>query len=180
MKTRQTIRFVLPLMLMFSACSTGQAQAQEETLPQFSAEQRWDRLAFHWTSWAAASILHARSEGRTAEDAGQEIGELYAPSWGPDLTPRGFMLGTHRNVMAWRNARFDVLEVSDQRASFRYKPSYPSIFGEDGEWLGVTVEEVDLYMVEIHRVIVEHNGLAFQWERDGDDFVFTISVPSGT
>ena len=179
MKSTQTIRLVLPLMLIFHACSSGQAQAQEETLPQFTDEQRWDRMSFHWDSWAVASILQARADGRTAEDAAQFIGELFAPGWGENFTPRSFMRGTYRNLMAWRDARFEVLEVSDQRASFRFSRSYASSFGEDGERLGVTVEEMDLYLVRIHQVIVEHNGLTFHSERDGDDIIFTVTVPSG-
>ncbi len=179
MKSTQTIRLVLPLMLIFHACSSGQAQAQEETLPQLTAEQRWDRMSFLLESWAIAAILHARAEQQTAEDAGQDIGELFAPSWGDNFTPRGFMRGTYRNLMSWREARFEVLEVSDQRASFRFTPAYRATFGEDRELLGVTVEEMDLYWIRIHKVIVEHNGLTFHSERDGDDIIFTVTVPSG-
>jgi len=179
MKSTQTIGLVLPLVLIFQACSSGQAQAQEETLPQLTAEQRWDRMSFLLEGWAVAAILHARAEEQTAEDAGQDLGELFAPTWGENLTPRGFMRGTYRNIMAWREARFEVLEDSDQRASFRFTPSYISSFGEDGEMLGVTLEEMDLYWVRIHQVIVEHNGLTFNWERDGDDLIFTVAVPSG-
>ena len=91
-----------------------------------------------------------------------------------------FMWGTYRNIMSWREARFEVLEDSGQRARFRFNRSYVSDYGEEGVMLGVTVEEIDLYMVRIHQVIVESHGLTFDWERAGDDFIFTVAAPPGS
>jgi hypothetical protein len=153
------------------------AQTLDPPWPDFTEEQRWERMGVLGTLGTVAAMAYAKDQGTTVEEFGRWWGDLFAPSWGQPgaYGPFEVMRGMRRNFLAWPGLEFEILSEGESAVSARVNRPWAAYFGESGTWYGVTLDEFETLNSTFMRRIGEYHGLAFEESRDGDRMVVTYS-----
>lgn len=151
--------------------------AQTTEWPDYTPEQRWNRMAQMGVLGVVSAIAYAKAQNADIEEFGKWWGDLFAPSWGQPGTSGPFevMRGMRRNFLINPAAEFEILAQTENSVSARFNRPYVTYFGESGTWYGVTLEEYERLNSMFFQRIAEYHGLAFDERREGERWVITFS-----
>src|SRR4051794_447859 len=96
-------RFVLLASILSLAPRVPAQNVQQQAsghivVPAYTTEQRWNRMQDHWVAFFVGGTAQAKASGKTPEDYGRFIGDLFAPTWGARNT--GTALGVARSWLS--------------------------------------------------------------------------------
>lgn len=173
--------FALAGAALFAIVLSGHAQPQSQqaiTLPQLTIDQRWDRLQNNWYAFVIVGIAHAKARAESAEQYGEAIGKVFAPSWESSRGKGAAALATGlaANVQMFRGSTFEIVDASDTSVRGRYT------WGEGLKnriaaysRTGVTVEDVYRTIGKAQQEIADYLSLEYAETRVGDQITFTIT-----
>jgi hypothetical protein len=72
----------VPLVLAVATLVAQPSAAQTPQWPDYTEEQRWNRMAQMGTLGVVAAMAYAKERGASLEEFGRWWGDLFAPSWG--------------------------------------------------------------------------------------------------
>jgi hypothetical protein len=167
-------------VLLVLAVATLVAQpsaAQTPQWPDYTEEQRWNRMAQMGTLGVVAAMAYAKERGASLEESGRWWGDLFAPSWGQpgSYGPLEVMRGMRRNFLSWPGMEVEVLSQTETSVTARVNRPWIAYFGDTGTWYGVTLEEFERLNSMFMGRIANYHGLAFEERRDGERLVLTFS-----
>jgi hypothetical protein len=146
-------------------------------LPQLTPEQNWNRMEFHWATWAAVATAYAQEQGHSVESFALWLAEKVAPSWGESGsgTPARLVRGWYRNAAAWKDLEFEVLVATDEMVTVRSNRPWAQDFDAEGMY-GLTADGVDQLFRVFYQNVATHLGLTFEQESEGDYLVITVQA----
>lgn len=139
-----------------------------------TSEQMIAGLRYQWNALAVGGIALALDSGQGATEHGRALGELYAPSWGEELTPEGFAGGMVRN-MALVGASARLVESSPGRVTVESTRPWAESWDPDYEAWGVSVREYEAWLSGVLQGIGEPFGITVRTDRVGDRLRMTFS-----
>jgi len=149
---------------------------QKIELPKLYLEQKLDRAVMNFSALFTGSIAYAKSIGKTPEDYGKFIGEVFAPGWeeikGKPISE--FIEIMYMNFQMDKNCKWEILNESDKSVKVktnRLGDATVKAFAETG----VTTEEYDRCMGKTMEVITNYLGFNFKQELKEDWIIFTVS-----
>lgn len=166
--------FIFVVALLIPTAGLAQEQAE---LPEYTAEQRWERTSQLFMVAVVAAIRHAKDSGQSVEEFGRWWTDLFDDSWGqPESAgPGQVLLGMRRNWLSFHGGEVEVLELGDGVASARFnREPYLDVFGDDGVLYGVTVEEFELVNSLFGRGIGDYHALVYEDSISDDGWVMTF------
>ena len=158
------------------------AVAQEIEFPERDTQQRLLQLSYLGTSGWVGGIAYAKSRGKTAQDLGEWLGDLYAPGWtGRKEDPEVLIRGVRRNFTSFEGSVLQVDREPDGTVILKTnRPHIGQYFGDDHQALGVTVEEYETMNLATNTAIANHLRLDYQRTKvEGDWIEATIAQPPG-
>lgn len=169
----------LATVVMLSAPLAAQNVRQQGTtvaVRKYTDLERWDRTAFHFHSFFIAGIAQAKSLGKTAEDYGRFVGDLFASSWGPPNSgvPVDIARAWIVNMGAFPNTDAQILSVTDSSATLRYRRTYAGFFANGQAVFGVTLAEYDHAFDALVGRIADYLGVRIDSRVDGEWNVRTL------
>ena len=157
------------------ACATRvAAQGTAPSLPQYTNDQRWERLAALDLSAFVTQISFAKEKGMTADEIGEWLGEYYTQTWVGGLDARQLATSFRLNAMSHPRARVEMTTFTDTLVVMRSFATDVADFGPDRQNRGVTIEEYRKVFEHVNRRIAEYVGVALEQRYDGDWLVFTM------
>jgi len=150
------------------------AQQIEIQLPEYTDDQRWDRMEFHWESLFIVSIAFAKAHNVTPEEYFRFIGKQFAPTWEGDVTPERILRGTYLNTAAWRNHHFEILDAMESMVRFRTNRFLISHLRTYGEQHGISDTAIEKFFSIVMDEITKYHGLSYEQNVEGDYLVITV------
>lgn len=169
------VRRAMTMMAMV-ACAAMPVGAQQAApaLPEYTDQQRWNRLGFVDAAWTSSVIAIGKREGHSLDQIGDQIADYFTLGWLGGLDARGLFLGLRQNHLAYANGRVEVSTLSDSLVVARFNTPVLGSFGADRDFYGVTVadwQQVNLRM--FHRV-ADYGGVDLASRMEGDWMVLTM------
>jgi hypothetical protein len=153
-------------VLMGLAPSDGIAQSAP--LPEYTAEQRWERAAMHVTLFGVILLRNEIEAGRTPEEAGRRLAATVGPGWSGITTPAEMARAMHQNWHLWPGAEFRVDESPDGAVRIRMNRPYLAPFGEDGTAYGVALHDMEMMFRTFHEVVAGRQGMEYR-QTEGEE-----------
>ena len=175
----------LTILVIFMFISSSSIFAQEKKvqtaqkieLPQLNLEQKLDRAVMNLSAFIIGGIAHAKSMGKTPEDYGKFIGEIFAPGWeetkGKSIAE--YIENMYKNFQADKNCQWEILEESDKMVKVRMK-RFGNTAVKAYERTGVTPQEYDRCMSKIMQTITNYLGFYYNQGLQDDWIIFWIST----
>jgi hypothetical protein len=148
--------------LMLTAASPLTAQNLE--LPQYTAEQRWQRLGYEMAGWQAAMVALGESQGMTAEEVGAWVGDFFSSSWLSGAEASQLTVGMNRNFMAMPDATVEVLETTPTSVKARFNHPIDPYLGPGGRIMGVDGDDIATMLRAVDDAIAEWTSTG-RWRR---------------
>ncbi len=167
----------IPLVVAVLAVSAVHAPAVAQTgtgLPEYTAEQRWERAGMQTTFYATLVLRQSLQQGRTASEAGEELAALLAPSWASINAPIELAVAMRRNWLSWPNAQWELLEYDGENVRFRMSRPWRNVYREGGSLRGVAETDYDAFLRAFHEAIAAQRGLAYTQTEDGGWLAVTV------
>ena len=156
-----------------------QVHAQQVSLPEYTMEQRWERLGFLMVGMQAAAIALGESNGMTPDEVGKFIGEFFSTSWLGGAEASQYLTGLYRNFMAMPGATAEVVSATPTGVTARFNRPGARKYGPGGRVMGVSGEQIEAMNVVIDEVIADWVGVSFEQRQDGDFNVVTLGTEYG-
>lgn len=143
-------------------------------LPTITDAQHWNRASMHFILMFNAFIAREREQGRSAEEGAAYFYRLVGGGWGKDLGPKDMLEAMHTNFSMIPKTRFEVFEVTENRAHFRFSRAHVAYYGTSGEMFGVKPEAYEQAIATFHATIAAERGMTCELKREGDWLVCQI------
>lgn len=166
---------VVLVMLMGASARAG----QQISLPEFTDQQRWERLAFLMVGWQAAMVALGESHGMTPEEVGEWAGKYFSQSWLSGSEAIQFLRGTHRNFMAMPGAAVEVVSSTPTSVTARFNRPLDSRLGPARQRIGVPGDAIRTMLDAHEAVVAEWVGVTREVRADGDHDVVTLETQYG-
>ena len=172
----------IALTLTFLALSgAGPVMAQQSNLelPEYTAEQRWQRLAGN-SVWLQAALLElGKKNGMTPEEVGTWAGEFYSRGWlgGQEAAP--FAVANNRNHMIWPGASSEVLSTTPTSVQIRFNRPWETVIGPDKQVGGLTASEFQTMNRATSLAIADWVGIDVSWDAQEDSDILTLRTEYG-
>jgi len=138
-----------------------------------------------------AGIASYKALGKTAEDYGHYLGELFAPGWGAPNSGSAIPMarGGLFNYSALRGSDAEFVSASDTAAIIRFRRTHVAFFGAQRTVIGVSLDEYDQMTNAFNERLCAHLGLRCTIRNDGDWSYWTytgrgraavVAFPRGT
>jgi hypothetical protein len=163
--------------LMLTAASPLTAQNLE--LPQYTAEQRWQRLGYEMAGWQAAMVALGESQGMTAEEVGAWVGDFFSSSWLSGAEASQLTVGMNRNFMAMPDATVEVLETTPTSVKARFNHPIDPYLGPGGRILGVDGDDIATMLRAVDDAIAEWVGVDLDRQMEEGHDVLTLATRYG-
>jgi len=186
---------VIPIARAFGAAAPLHAQAPGQQgaimVPALSDQERWDRSSTLMVASFTAGIASYKALGKTAEDYGHYLGELFAPGWGAPNSGSAIPMarGGLFNYSALRGSDAEFVSASDTAAIIRFRRTHVAFFGAQRTVIGVSLDEYDQMTNAFNERLCAHLGLRCTIRNDGDWSYWTytgrgraavVAFPRGT
>lgn len=169
----RSARIAAVCVLVAAAPALAQEPAAPE-MPEYTQEQLWNRSsALGWTT-LATTMAYARAVGQSVPELNRWLFELYEPGWSDQLTPFTLARGMRLNHVSDPHGTFEVLESGPELVRVRHNKPWERLFGESGELYGVSVSELESFLLGFYRDLADSRGLTLTYDDDGDRYVVTI------
>lgn len=153
--------------------------AQDLQLPEYTVEQRWDRLAFLTVGLQAALVALGDEHGMTPEETGQWLGEFFSDTWLSGAEASQLLTGMNRNFMAFPGASVEVLASTPTTVTARFNRPQEEYFGPAGETIGVPGEDILTMLAASDDAVAEWAGVAVERRAEDDADVLTLETLYG-
>jgi len=170
-------RVVLTLVLAALASTLPAAvlaQQEDFQIPEYTEQQRWNRLASGMVYFQAALLELGMQHGMTAEEVGGFVGDVFARSWVTGADAAQFMVNFNRNYDAFPGAESELLDSSADEVTARFNRPWEAWVGLDRQIIGITSDE----FLDLHRGLTlrlsEHVGIATTWTDERDHHVVSF------
>lgn len=173
MITRTILGAIIAVLLIADPLA-AQQEGQALELPELTMEQRWERTAWTLDILLCAKIADWKAQGKTADDYGRHMAEVFGPGWQGVGSPAQMMTAMYRNYMMYPGFEFELVSQSESAVTGRFSRAYNEHFGEDGELYGATIEEVERAMEVFHTLVAESLGFEYEQKTDGEWIVISI------
>jgi len=166
------------LVLLALVAVAVPVQAQTDLTDTRTAEEKWNRSQFLTTYMMMAIIAHAESVGQSPAEFGEWMGKFAAPSWGTpgSRTLESFVRGAFLNHNLWDALEFELVKDTPTEIQARMNTPYASLFGEEGEYYGVGLEDFKNVWMTAYSVTADHLGFDMTYSLDGDWITFTVKT----
>jgi hypothetical protein len=150
------------------------AQVTAPSLPEYTNDQRWGRLAYLELSGMVSEIALGKTKGMTVDEIGAWLGEFYTRGWVGGLDARQMATSFRLNNLSHPQARVEMTTFTDTLVVMRSFATDVADFGPDRQNLGVTIDEYRKVFAHVNRIIADHVGVALDQRYDGDWLVLTM------
>lgn len=155
------------------------AQDAELRLPEYTDQQRWQRLALNLV-WTQAALLElGKEKGMTPEEVGRWAGSFYARGWLGGQEAGSYAVAMNRNHMGWPGAAAEVLAASATTAEIRFNRPWESVIGPDRQIGGQTTAEFREMIRAVNEEISAWVGIDVAWEEGEDQDVLRLRTEYG-
>ncbi len=167
---------IVATALCFSHSGFAQDLEPGDVLPEFTPEQRIERLSTNFTALVFTVIDYAKEQEQSIEEIGGFVGGRFADSWPDDPTPEYYVAAMNNNWQMYA-VTTEVLEVGDDYV----KASRSRVqFGENLEQAfqnvyGYGIAEFEEFFKYVEKGIASALGLELSQRVEGDYVVFTVS-----
>jgi hypothetical protein len=152
--------------------------AQDIELPEYTMEQRWQRLATLTVGWHAAVVALGESQGMTPEEVGTWIGKFFAKSWLGGAEASQFLTGTYRNFMSFPDAEVEVMATTPTSVTARFNRPIDDMVGPVGR-IGVPRENIVAMLERVDAVVADWVGVDMERRSEGDYDIVTMETRYG-
>ena len=176
---------VIPVARAIGAAAPLHAQAPGQQggimVPALSDQERWDRLSTLMVASFTAGIASYKALGKTAEDYGHYLGELFAPGWGAPNSGSAIPVarGGLFNYSSFRGSDAEFVSASDTAATIRFRRTHVAFFGAQRTAIGVSLDEYDQMTNAFNERLCAHLGLRCTIRNDGDWSYWTYTGRGG-
>jgi hypothetical protein len=153
--------------------------AQEVTIPEYTPEQRWNRLALLVNGSRAALVALGREHGMTPEQTGQWLGKFFSQDWLSGAEAGQLLWGMHRNFMAMPGATVEVLASTPTSVTARFNRPEESQFGAGNRVIGIPGEDIQAMTRAMDAAIAEWAGVAIEHRAEADHDILTLTTKYG-
>ncbi len=170
---------VAPLLACIALGVVSQSlSAQVDLTNDRTADQKWTRAVNLMDGTMHGALSYAKSMGQTAEEFGRFYGEWATQFWGApgSMTMASFLRVMYRNYRMYQDLEFEILSESETEIRGRMNIPYANRFNEEGEWVGVTLEDFRQVYFLAYEAVADHHGFDMTHEVDGDWIGFTVKV----
>ena len=171
------LTFIVPFIALLALAPPVQAQDLE--LPDYSDDQRWERLAFLMVGWEAAIIALGKEHDMTPAETGAWVGEFFSQGWLGGAEAAQFMRGTYRNFMSFPGAEAEMLSSTPTTASVRFNRPGDAYLQAGGQVLGVSSDDIHAMMRELNGTIADWVGVELEQRAEGDHDVLSMETLYG-
>ena len=166
--------------VLFAFLFVGVIGAQESEskidLPDLTLEQKVSRQAWLAVGSAVLGISFAKSVGKTAEDFGRYMVELWAPGWSASKgSPIRMIRGMYRNLSLNPNFKMEIFESSESEVKGRMTVNGIGNF-TGGMYYGVSLEEFMRCWGVWQEGLADYLGLVWEENFDGEWINFALTV----
>ncbi len=170
------ILWAVLVVFLFVGVIGAQENKSKIDLPELTLEQKVSRQAWLAVGSAVLGISFAKSVGKTAEDYGRYMVELWAPGWSANKgSPIRMIRVMYLNSHLDPNYKMEIFQSSESEVKGRMTPNGVGNF-TGGMYYGVSLEE---YMIcgKIWREgLADYLDLVWKEDFDGEWVNFTVSV----
>jgi len=158
-------------LALFLVCA---ANAQTKfSVPARTLQQMYNGTRNLMYNYIISSINLAKSDGMTVEEFGKKSGAVFIPLWDEKT---GFEQFVNYMLGYWANLSdsVQIIEQSNEKVVITVPHIYPW-FENQGVVVGVSLEDLIVFVNEVHRVIANHFDLGFDltWGEEGLKTVIT-------
>lgn len=168
------MRRMLLTAATFGGATIALAQGASPTIPEYTNDQRWGRMAFLNLSNLAAQVALGKSKGMTIDEIGQWLGDYYADTWVGGLDARQFAVSVRLNNMSHPASSVELPTFTDSLVVMRVNTPVLANFGADRRFQQLTLDEYRTVFRHINQRIADHVGVDLQQRYDGDWLVLTM------
>ncbi|HSG09948.1 MAG TPA: hypothetical protein VLA36_16430 [Longimicrobiales bacterium] len=155
------------------------AQQSDVELPEYTAEQRWQRLANGAVWWQAAMLAFGKQQGMTPEEIGAWVGDFFSQGWlgGQEAAP--FAVAMNRNHMSWPGASAEVLASTPTTVQVRFNRPWEDVIGPDRRLGGSTTGEFQAMQRATNMAVADWVGIDVAWDEQEESDVLTLRTEYG-
>jgi len=154
----------------------AQEQETKINLPKLTPEQKINRLAWFQTNSTIVGITFAKSIGKTAEDYGKHMVEIFAPGWSSSKgSPIRMIQGMYRNLSLDPNFKMEIISSSDTEVTGKMTVNGIGNFS-GGMYFGVSLKEFMRCWEVWQEGLADYLGLVWKQDFDGELINFTLTV----
>jgi len=174
MKRHLPLAVLVPLLV-----GAPSLPAQDVTLPEYTMEQRWNRLATLMVGWEAAVVALGESHGMGPGEVGTWIGEFFSQDWLGGAEAVQLLRGMNRNFTAMPDATVEVLASTPTSVTARFNRPIDARLGAGGRVVSVPGESILRMLTALESTIAEWVGVDLERRVDGDHDVLTLRTRYG-
>jgi len=153
--------------------------AQDIELPEYTTEQRWQRLGTLMVGWQAAMVAFGEAQGMSAEEVGMWVGEFFSKGWLSGREASQMLRSFNRNFMAMPDAFVEVIDTTPTSVTARHNHPIEPFLGPGGRSNGVSGDEISTMLRALDDVIAEWNGVGLEREVQSEYDVLTMKTKYG-
>lgn len=169
----------LAVVAAISLAVVAPLSAQELELPEYSAEQRWQRLAYLTVGWQAAVVAFGEAHGMTPQEVGSWVGEYFSTSWVGGVEASQLVFGWNRNHMAWPEASVEVTASTPTSVTAQFNRPIEAFFGPGRRTMGVAGDDILTMLRAIDDAIAEWVGVDMARSVENEHDVLTFETQYG-
>ena len=166
--------FVLAFLFLAGRPLIAQQSAVE--LPEYTDQERWERLGMNASWWQAAFLELGKVNGMTPEEVGEFFADYYSQAWTGGRTAEGVLFYLHRNHMAWPGASVEVISSAPAVVTARFNRPMDTYIGADEAFGGHTADEVYAMRRAADVALADFLGATAEKESDNGDDILTLET----
>jgi len=148
------------------------AQQTELEFPEYTDQQRWERLGMNASWWQSALLEMGKMNGMSPEEVGKFMAKHYSQAWAGGYEAEGALFYLRRNHLAWPGATVEVLSNTANTVTARFNRPMDTYIGDDGVFGGHSAEEMYAMRNAAELALAKFWGVTLvKEEEDGSDIV---------
>jgi hypothetical protein len=170
---------LLALLLGTALMPIAPLGAQEIKLPEYTVEQRWQRLASLMVGWEAAMVAFGEAKGMSAEEVGTWVGEFFSTSWLSGAEASQLLVGMNRNFMSMPDATVEIVATTPTTVTARLNRPAEERLGPGRRTMGVPGDDIQTMLSAVDDAIAAWVGVRLSRQVQGDHDVLTLETEYG-
>lgn len=172
-------RFTLLVLFASLSVTAARLPAQEIELPEYTMEQRWQRLAGGTVWWQAAMIALGEAQGMTPEEVGHWAGKFFTQGWLGGGEASWYLRASYRNFMSWPGAELEILNTTPTSVTARFNRPIDDLMGAGGKVGGIKLAEFDAMYQAVDETIADWVGVGLERQSEDGHEVVTYETLYG-
>jgi hypothetical protein len=172
--------FFITLLGAILLSGAARLNAQELELPEYTEEERWERLGELTVGWQAALVALGEAKGMTAEETGKWVGKFFSRSWLSGGEASWYFRWAYgRNFMAMPGASVEVLATTPTSVTGRVNRPEDAALGPGNRLMGVPGKKINAMLNAIDATVADWVGVGLERESDGEYDILTLETQYG-